>query len=111
MADEEKQPTTVQTRYPLPPNPDSTVQNWVVFGGELRMKEIWAIADAETSGDTKVMARMLPRIIREWSVTGENDEPLDPADFESYAELTLSQYRALAEAASTYITESANVGN
>ena len=116
MSEEKKQPQTIQTVYDLPPAESG---NWIEFGGELRMGDIWEIADAEESGDTRVLARKLPRIVVAWqlldtqgqSVMTDEGEVLDLHNPDHYASLTLSQYRAVAEAAGSYIRALADVGN
>lgn len=116
MSENNKKPQSVQFVYDLPPEGSG---NWIEFGGELRMGDIWDIADAEETGDTRVLAKKLPRIVVAWqlldsedqAVLTDEEEVLDLHNPEHYASLTLSQYRAVAEAAGEYIRALADVGN
>lgn len=107
---EEKQ-EEIQTRYPLPPEGSG---DFVEFHGQLRMGDIWEINEADERGDTRILARKFPKIVKAIQVTDpDTGEPIDIKieDPNSYGQLTLQQYRSLGRLAGDYIRAAADVGN
>jgi hypothetical protein len=51
----------------------------VVFEGPIRLRDLREMAEADARGDLEAIARVLSRVIAEWSFPGS---PRDPAAFE-----------------------------
>ena len=64
----------------------------VVFEGPIRLRDLREMAEADARGDLEAIARILSRVIAEWSFPGS---PRDPASFE---ELDYFDYLDILEA-------------